>query len=154
FAAAAGLLLAAEGAADLGPARPDVHVDDAAVAAARCHEAIGLAQVGGEDAGGQALRHAVVDGDGVLELAVRHGIEDRGEGLLAHDLRLPWHLHDCRLHVEAVGDLVEPHALAAKYLAAIGRGAAERLLHAFEAGAVDQRADQRARLAGVADLDA
>src|SRR3546814_17280836 len=38
FAAAAGFLLAAEGAADLGPARADIHVDDAAFAAYRRHE--------------------------------------------------------------------------------------------------------------------
>src|SRR5437867_8149964 len=51
LAAAAGLLLAAERAADLGAARPDVHVDDAAVAAGRRHEALGFADVVGEDAG-------------------------------------------------------------------------------------------------------
>src|SRR5215470_8561615 len=82
LAAAAGLLLAAEGAADLRPAGADVHVHDAAVAAAGRHETVGLAQVGGEDAGGEALRHAVVDRDGVLELAVLHSVEDGGEGLL------------------------------------------------------------------------
>src|SRR5688572_8232385 len=50
--AAAGFLLAAERAADLGAARADVDVDDAAVAAAPRHEALGLANVVGEDARG------------------------------------------------------------------------------------------------------
>src|SRR5260221_14530505 len=59
FAAAAGLLLAAEGAADLRPARPDIDVGDAAIATRGAEEGLGLAQVGGEDAGAEALRHVV-----------------------------------------------------------------------------------------------
>ena len=56
FAAAAGFLLAAEGAADLGAGRADVDVGDAAVGAGRREEALGLAQVEGEDRRRQALR--------------------------------------------------------------------------------------------------
>src|SRR5688572_24464567 len=50
LAPASGFLLSAERAADLRAARPDVDVDDAAVAAARRHEALGFADVVGEDA--------------------------------------------------------------------------------------------------------
>src|SRR5688500_18991576 len=80
FAAATGFLLAAERATDLGAARSDVHVDDAAVAAGRRHEAFGLADVVGEDARGKPLRHGVVPCDYVVEFAVRHGVEDGREG--------------------------------------------------------------------------
>ena len=87
-------------------------------------------------------------------LPVLHDVEDRREGLLAHHLGLLRHLGDRGLHVEAVGQLVEADALAAEDLAALGRGALQRSLHTLEAGAVDQRADERAGLAGIADLDA
>src|SRR4051794_32538975 len=50
LAAAARLLLAAEGAADLGPGRPDVDVRDAAVRADGGEELLRLAQVVREDA--------------------------------------------------------------------------------------------------------
>ena len=60
LAPAAGGLLAAEGTADLGAAGTDVDVGDAAVAAVGGAEPLGLAHVGGEDAAGQALRHAVL----------------------------------------------------------------------------------------------
>src|SRR2546423_3804761 len=66
LAAAAGFLLAAERAADLRAARPDIHVDDAAVAAARRHEALGFADVGGEDARGEPLLHCVVPRENLL----------------------------------------------------------------------------------------
>ena len=69
LAAAAGFLLAAEGAADLGAGRADVDVGDAAVGAGRRDEALGLAQVVGEDRRGQALRHVVVQGDRLGEIA-------------------------------------------------------------------------------------
>src|SRR3954449_177341 len=50
LASAAGLLLAAEGAADLGARRPDVDVGDAAVRAVGGEKALGLGLVAGEDA--------------------------------------------------------------------------------------------------------
>src|SRR5436190_18919198 len=68
LAAAAGLLLAAERTADLRAARPDIHVDDAAIAAGGRHEALGLADVVGEDAGGEPLRHRVVPRDDFLQV--------------------------------------------------------------------------------------
>src|SRR5262245_36697868 len=61
LAPAAGLLLAADRAADLRARRPDVDVGDAAVAAAVREPALGRVQVGGEDRRGEPLRHAVVE---------------------------------------------------------------------------------------------
>src|SRR6266498_5017334 len=60
LAAAAGLLLAAEGATDLRTRRADVDVDDAAVRTLGGQELLGLCLVAGEDAGREALRDSVV----------------------------------------------------------------------------------------------
>src|SRR5690606_5419247 len=60
FPATAGLLLAAEGAADLGPGGADVDVGDAAVRTGRRQEFLRRLQVVGEDGRGQALRHVVL----------------------------------------------------------------------------------------------
>src|SRR5687768_12452666 len=68
LAAAAGGFLAAERAADLRAARADVDVGDAAVRARRREELLGLAHVAGEDRARQALRHVVVDVDGLVEV--------------------------------------------------------------------------------------
>src|SRR5690349_10991801 len=80
LATAAGFLLAAERAADLRAARADVHVGDAAIAAARRDEQLRFVHVVGEDGGTQALRDFVVVSDGVLELAIADDVEDRREG--------------------------------------------------------------------------
>src|SRR4051812_49530609 len=88
LAPAAGGLLATERSADLSAGGPDVHVDDPAVRAVRRDEPLRLALVAREDARRQALRDAVVQRDGLVELAVRHDVEDRRERLGAHDLRL------------------------------------------------------------------
>src|SRR5438093_293963 len=53
LAPAAGFLLATEGAANLGAARPDIDIDDAAIAALGRGEQLGFAQICGEDAGGE-----------------------------------------------------------------------------------------------------
>ena len=94
FAAAAGFLLAAEGAADLGAARADVHVDDAAVRTGRRAELLRLADVAGENRRRQPLRHAVVDGDRLVEVAVAHQIQNRRERFLLHDRRVGADLDD------------------------------------------------------------
>src|SRR5699024_6284751 len=82
FAAAAGLLLAAEGTADLRTARPDVDVGDATVAADIRDEGLGFAHVASENARRKSLGNVVVQGHGLVEVAVAHHIEDRGEGLV------------------------------------------------------------------------
>src|ERR1039457_5230967 len=48
FAAAAGILLTTEGAADLGATGADIDVGDAAIAAAMAQECLGRNQIGGE----------------------------------------------------------------------------------------------------------
>src|SRR4051812_32144021 len=63
FPPAAGLLLAAEGAADLRAGGADVHVGDAAVRAGRGEKQLRFADVGGEDRRGETLRHSVVERD-------------------------------------------------------------------------------------------
>jgi hypothetical protein len=86
FAAAAGLFFAAEGAADFGAAGSDVDVGDAAVGAGGGEEGFGLADVGGEDGGGQALGDGVVQGDGLVEGVVAEDVEDGGEGFFGDEL--------------------------------------------------------------------
>src|SRR5262245_34568765 len=144
LAPAAGFLLAAERAADLRAAGPDVHVDDAAVAAARRHEALGFADVIGEDARSEALRHGVVPCDHFLELAIRRRIQDRGEGLAMHDGGLPRHLHERRARVIPAAAAARRHALAAVNRAALLARLLERRLHPFERRSVDQRTHERA----------
>ena len=77
------------------------------------HEALGLAQVGGEDARRQALRHAVVEGDGLVEVVVGERVQDRRERLGADDVGLRRHRDDRRTGVERVGGFVGQGALAA-----------------------------------------
>ena len=71
LAAAAGLLLAAERAADLGARRADVHVGDAAIAARRREKRFGGAHARREDRRRQPLRHAVVLRDRVVDRVER-----------------------------------------------------------------------------------
>src|ERR1035441_8510944 len=80
FASAAGFLLAAKGTADLGATGADVHVGDAAIAAAGGEELFGFSQVVGEDGRAEALGHFVVVGDGLIQGAVPNQVKDRGEG--------------------------------------------------------------------------
>src|SRR5690349_22663202 len=60
LAAAARILFAAECAADLGAGSADVHVGDAAVAARRREERLGVLQPVREDGGRQAMRRRVL----------------------------------------------------------------------------------------------
>src|ERR1035438_3442642 len=56
FAAAPGILPAAEGPADLGAACADIDVGDAAIAAAMAEEGLGRNQIGGEQGRRETLR--------------------------------------------------------------------------------------------------
>src|SRR5450759_2115406 len=60
LAASAGLFLAAESPADLGPRSAGVDVRHAAVRPERRREQFSFTQVGGEDSRGQPLRYRVV----------------------------------------------------------------------------------------------
>src|SRR5688572_24194103 len=77
LAAAAGFLLAAERAADLGAAGADVDVRDAAVGAPGGQVLLRGLEVLREDRGRQALRHAVLHRDRVVDVLARHHVEDR-----------------------------------------------------------------------------
>src|SRR5690625_1507118 len=68
FAAAAGVLLAAERAADLGAGGADIDVGDAAVRAGRRQELLRSLQALGEDRRGQSLRHIVKHHNVISEL--------------------------------------------------------------------------------------
>src|ERR1035438_3457866 len=101
FAAAAGLLLAAKGAADLGAAGARVHVGDAAIAARSRQEQLALPLVVGDDGAGEALGYTVLEGDGLLEGAVGHDVEQGHEGLLLNDGQVPAHFRDAGRDVAA-----------------------------------------------------
>ena len=84
-------------------------------------EPLGLAQVVGEDARRQALRHVVVQRDRLLDVRVRHRVEDRREGLLAHDVGLSPAFDDRGSDVVSrPAQPVGQHALAAADGAAVG----------------------------------
>src|SRR5438874_2161914 len=57
FAAAAGVLLAAECAADFRSAGADIHIGDTAVAAAMAQKGLGCDQISCENSRGKALRN-------------------------------------------------------------------------------------------------
>src|SRR6202035_630049 len=82
FAASSGFLFAAEGSADFGARGADVDVGDAAVGAGGGEELLGLAEVHGEDAGGEALGDVVVEAEGVVKIGVFEDVEDGGEGFV------------------------------------------------------------------------
>src|SRR5699024_5919197 len=86
FASAAGLLLTAEGTADLRSRGADVDVGDAAVRSR--DEPLGFGELGGEDRRGQPLRDVVVDLECLVEIRIGHDIEAGGEGRILHHRRL------------------------------------------------------------------
>ena len=112
---------------------------------------LGFADIGGEDAGGEALGHGIVQLDGLDQLAILHRIEDGREGLLADDLALPRHLDDGGMDVMRLGKAIGQSAAAAVDLAAIGLGALQRPGHGFEGRAIDERSDQHALGQWIAD---
>src|ERR1700722_5601711 len=67
FASASGFFFASERSADFGAAGADVHVGDTAIAAEGAQECFGVAQIIGENGGGQALRDVVVPLDGFAD---------------------------------------------------------------------------------------
>src|ERR1019366_5873793 len=86
FASAAGFLFAAKGTADLGATGADVHIGDAAIAAAGGEELFGLAQVVGEDGRAESLGHFVMVSDGLVQGAIPNQVKDRGEGFVVDNL--------------------------------------------------------------------
>ena len=131
FAAAAGFFFAAEGSADLGAGGADVDVGDAAVGAGGGEELLGLAEVHGEDAGGEALGDVVVEGEGVVEVGVLEDVEDGGEGLVFDGFGLGGDFDEGGADVEGVGifgsTLFDGDAVAAGDGGACGAGFGEGL---------------------------
>src|SRR5260370_1205910 len=154
LAAAAGLLLAPKGAADLRSRRPDVHVGDAAVRPGCGYEALGLAHVEGEDGRGEACADGVVQANCRIELGVAHHVENRRKGFAQDRTALLWHLAERGTHVISIParDLLD--AFAAMDVAASRPRLLERPLHALEGARVDERTDQSFRRARIADLHA
>src|SRR5690606_41926145 len=60
FATAAGIFFPAERAADLRPARPDIHIGDSAITAGRTDKHLRFTLIVCEDRGAQALGDVVV----------------------------------------------------------------------------------------------
>src|SRR5690606_31671521 len=75
--AAARLLLAAKGAADLGARSADIDVGDTAVRALRREESLRFRDVAREDRRGQAGAHGIVHFQRLVKVLVLHHIEDR-----------------------------------------------------------------------------
>src|SRR6516162_5062080 len=80
LATAAGLLLAAKGAADLGSRRPNVHIGDAAVRARRRNKSLCLAHIERKDGRGEARADSVVRPNGLTKFGITHHVEDRRKG--------------------------------------------------------------------------
>ena len=91
--------------------------------------------------------------DRLLERVVGHGVEDRSEGLLQHDIGLRSHRRQRRPHVKRIGVLPLQDALAPLHPDSVGAGAFKCVLHAGKRPPVDQRADQRTRRERVAHVD-
>src|ERR1017187_6494328 len=134
FAAAPGILLAAEGAADLGATGADIDVGDAAIAAALAEEGLRRNQVGGEQSRREALRHVVVPVDGFVELVELDQVKDGREDLLLKDRHAGLGAHQRWLHIAALERFA-----AEEDLGALLAHAAEPVQHILHGAAVDQR---------------
>src|ERR1700681_2352019 len=81
FAAATGVLLAPEGAADLGPGGTEIDVGDTAITAGSGQEGFRVLQAIGEQRRGQAVRRGVLCRDRIRERGHRDHVQDGREGL-------------------------------------------------------------------------
>ena len=146
LAAAARLLLAPEGAADLGAGGADVDIGNAAVRSDGGDELFHLAHVGGEDRRRQPLAHAIMQRDRLIEAGIFHHIKDRRKGLFRHRPGLAWHFDQRRTDVtgrRAFGDI---DAFAAGNCSTMLSCLGEGRLHLAERRLIDQRPDQHRRL--------
>src|SRR5690606_11368275 len=115
FAATAGFLLAAEGPADLGAGGADVAVVTPALRAAIASKQLRLAHSAGEDAGGEALRHVVLQPDRLGQIVILHDIENGREGLVLHHGALLGQLDQRRLDIITVGATAYGNPFAASH---------------------------------------
>src|SRR6185312_5090216 len=110
LAAAAGILLPAEGATDLGARGADVDVGDAAVAAGAGEEELGVLQAVGEEGRAQAVGRRILLGDGLFDRLDRNDVENGAEGLGLHDGPVVAGADECRLD-EVTGARKGPAAM-------------------------------------------
>ncbi len=103
-----------------------------------------------EDRRRQALGHAVLQRDGLVQRPVRQHVQDGREGLLLHHLGLGGHFDERGLHVVGLRAGLQVRALAAMDPAALRAGPLERMRHRRVRAGIDQRTDQRALLERVA----
>ncbi len=101
FSPAARLFFTAECPADLGAGSADVHIGDAAIGAGHGKEPFRIAQIASHNGRGKSLWHPVLQGDGLFDRAVFDQVQDRGEGLVLHDLPMIFNLCDAGFYVTA-----------------------------------------------------
>src|SRR6185437_12829928 len=144
--AVAGAADAAEGKMDLGADGGGVDVDDAAVEVAQGAE--GGVDVGGVERGGEAVGHAVGQGDGVLEPVAGEHRDHGAEDLLLRDAHGGLHAgEDGGFEEEAVRERAVGAAAAAEHeLGALLPADGNVLLDALQLLGVDHRADLGAGL--------
>src|SRR5450631_4040765 len=148
------LLLAAESPADLGARRPDVHVADPAVRAVSRNKALGLGQVAGEDARRETLRHIVVDSDRLVEVVVRHHVQDWRKGLTTDDIRLLVDSDDGRRGIEGLGRLIlEPASSTSNESATLFGDGPKSVLHDLVCRVVNQRTNEGSARKRVTDRE-
>jgi hypothetical protein len=154
LAAAAGVLLAAEGAADLGAAGADVHVGDAAVAAAWERKRSASQQVVGEDRLDRPCGTSLCRRDRLVEVSYFDHVEDRREGLVLHDRHVCCRAFDDRgLDEAAAGACRRSSTSPPQRISPPCSFAARARPHVVHRALVDQRTHQRASSSGIADGD-
>jgi hypothetical protein len=87
--------------ADFRAAGSDVHVGDAAIAAARAQESFGRANAVGENRRRETLRNRVVRGDRVVECIELDQVENRRENFFGDDRHVGARPHQRGFHVAA-----------------------------------------------------
>ncbi|QTK81409.1 Hypothetical protein AT6N2_L0496 [Agrobacterium tumefaciens] len=152
FTSTPGFLLTAECAADFSTRGTDIDIGDAAIRAFRRQEPLGLLNVASEDRGGKSGGDSIMRVDRLVEIAVLHDVEDRGERLFQNGANLLGHFNQCWFYVIGICR-TRIHAVAAVYRATGRLGGLERLLHAVKGRLVDQRADECGTFQRIADGD-
>src|SRR5262249_45660970 len=145
---AAGVLLAAERATDLGAGGAEVDVSDAAVAAGGGEEGLCTLQAIGEQRRRQTVGRGVLVRDRLLQRVDLNEIQDRREGLGLHDRPFIPRADDGGLD-EVTGAL--EYVTAVEDLAARAARGAHRRLVALDCLWIDQRPHQGAALERIAD---
>ena len=134
---------------DISIWKPSPKVPFSAIASMRiCSEALRVLEVLREDRRGQPLRHAVLDGDGLLDTVERQHVEDGREGFLPDHLGVGREAGDDRRSHVVAGpiEFAATEADAAAHCLGLGDG----ILVAPHGDGVDQWPHQRLRVGGIA----